>query len=126
MDIVDSVIASVKKAGIDCFKEYGGERIQKSSGAVHAYAGLKKLRMERLRDGLSDVTAQVRVTVQAFGVSGAEVSAAAERTVIPAVLDCGEEIYCVEVSEISYDVKTDKVFCEILFEVRRCGHDVCG
>lgn len=126
MDIIDNVIKSVRNAGIDCFEEYGRSRVSEKRGELHAYAGIKGIKMERLRGGLSDVTAQVRVTVQAFGSNGAEVSAAAEKTVIPAVLGCGEEIYCAELSEVFYDVKTDKVYCEILFEVRRCGYDVCG
>ncbi len=126
MDIIDNVIAAVNAAGIRCDEEYGFGRAEKTFGEVHAYAGIKKLRLERLRGGLSDVTAQVRVTVQAYGASGSAVSEAAEKIVIPAVLGCGEEIYCAEVSETSCDVKTDRVYAEILFDVRRCGYDVCG
>lgn len=126
MDIIDNVIKSVKNAGVDCFKEYGSERVSKNRGVIHAYAGIKSIRMEQLHGGLSDVTARVRVTVQAFGRCGGEVSKAAEKTVIPAVLGCGEEIFCAELSEVFYDVKTDKVCCEILFEVRRCGYDICS
>lgn len=125
MDIIDNVIAAVNAAGIRCEEEYGFVRAERTS-EIHAYAGVKKLRMERLRGGLSDVAAQVRVTVQAYGAAGSAVSGAAEETVIPAVLGCGEEIYCAEVSEISRDAKTDRVYTEILFDVRRCGYDVCG
>ncbi|MDE6764432.1 MAG: hypothetical protein K2J73_12245, partial [Oscillospiraceae bacterium] len=91
-----------------------------------SYAGIKKIRLERLRCGVSDVTAQVRVTVQAFGSVGEKVRESAEKTVIPAVVDSGAEIYSVEISENFYDIKTDRVWCEVIFEVRRHGYDICG
>lgn len=125
MDFISKIVSAVNAAAIDCSDEYGTSRFEKARGQVHAYAGIKKIRLERLRAGLSDITAQVRVTVQAFGSDGASVRKAAEETVIPAVMGCDEEIYCAEISETYYDVKTDRVYCEIIFEVRRGGCDIC-
>lgn len=126
MDIVGKIIPAVRSAGIECFEEYGFEPIAEKLKGIHAFAGIKKIRMDKLRGGLCDVSAQVRVTVQAFGRDGSAVSETAEKTVIPAVLGCGEEIFCAEISETFYDVKTGRTCCEILFDVRRCGYDICS
>lgn len=125
MDFVTKVVAAINAAHIDCGAEYGTARLEKKRGQIHAYAGIKKVRLERLRAGVSDVTAQVRVTVQAFGADGSAVRSAAEEKVIPAVMGCDEEIYSAEISETYYDIKTDRVYCEIIFEVRRGGYDIC-
>lgn len=126
MDIVDPIITAISEAEIPCCGEYTYDRFEKKRGEVHAYAGVKKIRLERLRCGVSDVTAYVRVIVQAFGSEGEAVRAAAEKTVIPAVIDSGAEVYGVEISENFYDIKTDRVWCELIFEVRRHGYDLCG
>lgn len=126
MDIVDPIITAISEAEIPCCGEYTYDRFEKKRGEVHAYAGVKKIRLERLRCGVSDVTAYVRVIVQAFGSEGEAVRMAAEKTVIPAVIDSGAEVYGVEISENFYDIKTDRVWCELIFEVRRHGYDLCG
>ena len=126
MKILDPIITAVSEAGIPCCSEYSADRFEKKRGEMHSYAGIKKIRLERLRCGVSDVTAQVRVTVQAFGSVGEKVRESAEKTVIPAVVDSGAEIYSVEISENFYDIKTDRVWCEVIFEVRRHGYDICG
>lgn len=125
MDFITKIVAAINAAHVDCDAEYGTSRFEKKRGQIHAYAGIKKIRLERLRAGVSDVTAQVRVTVQAFGADGSAVRTAAEDKVIPAVMGCDEEIYSAEISETYYDVKTDRVYCEIIFEVRRGGYDIC-
>jgi len=126
MDIVDPIITAISEAEIPCCGEYTYDRFEKKRGEVHAYAGVKKIRLERLRCGVSDVTAYVRVIVQAFGSESEAVRMAAEKTVIPAVIDSGAEVYGVEISENFYDIKTDRVWCELIFEVRRHGYDLCG
>lgn len=126
MDILNPIIAAVSAAGVPCCSEYSSDRIEKKREEIHAYAGIKRIRLERLRCGVSDVTAQVRVTVQAFGSVSEAVRRAAEKVVIPAVVDSGSEVYGVEISENFYDAKTDRVSCEVLFEVRRHGYDICG
>ena len=126
MDIVNPIIAAIAEAEIPCCGEYTSDRFEKKRGQVHAYAGIKKIKLERLRSGVSDVTAHVRVIVQAFGSKGEAVRTAAEKTVIPAVTDSGAEVYGVEISENYYDIKTDRVWCELIFEVRRHGYDLCG
>lgn len=126
MNILNPIITAVSGAKIPCCSEYSADRFEKKRGEIHAYAGIKKIRLERLRSGVSDVIAQVRVTVQAFGSLGEEVREAAEKTVIPAVVNNGAEIYSVEISENFYDIKTDRVWCEVNFEVRRHGYDICG
>lgn len=126
MNIVDPIITAVSEADIPCCGEYSSDRFEKKRGEVHAYAGIKKIILERLRSGVSDVTAYVRVTVQAFGSEGEAVRTAAEKTVIPAVVNSGAEIYGVEISENFYDIKTDRVWCELIFEVRRHGYDICS
>ena len=121
MNIVNPIITAISEAGIPCCDEYGADRFEKKRGEVHAYAGIKKIRLERLRCGVSDVTAYVRVTVQAFGSEGEAVRTAAEKTVIPAVMDGSAEI-----SETFYEAKCDRVYCEIIFEVRRHGYEICS
>ena len=126
MNILNPIIEAVSDAGVPCCSEYSADRFEKKRGEIHSYAGIKKIRLERLRCGVSDVTAQVRVTVQAFGSVGEEIRETAEKTVIPAVVDSGAEIYSVEISENFYDIKTDRGYCEIIFEVRRHGYDFCS
>lgn len=126
MNILNPIITAVSDAEIPCCSEYGSDRFEKKRGEIHSYAGIKKIRLERLRSGVSDVIAQVRVTVQAFGSLSEQVREAAEKTVIPAVVDSGAEIYSVEISENFYDIKTDRVWCEVIFEVRRHGYDICS
>lgn len=126
MNILNPIITAVSGAKIPCCSEYSADRFEKKRGEIHSYAGIKSIRLERLRSGVSDVIAQVRVTVQAFGSLGEEVRDAAEKTVIPAVVNSGAEIYSVEISENFYDIKTDRVWCEVNFEVRRHGYDICG
>lgn len=126
MKILDPIITAVSGSGVPCSNEYSADRFEKKRGEIHSYAGIKKIRLERLRCGVSDVTAQIRVTVQAFGSLGEEVRETAEKTVIPAVVDSGAEIYSVEISENYYDIKTDRVWCEVFFEIRRHGYDICG
>ncbi len=127
MSIITNIISAVTAAGIDCEREYcrvTGYNLPR--GRLYAYAGIKKIKLDRLRNGVSDAFVQVRVTVQAFGADGAVIQNAAEKVVVPAVMGCGEEIYGVEISETFYDVKSDRVYCEIIFDVRRCGYDICG
>ena len=127
MNIITKIISAVTAAGIDCEREYcrtSGYNGKK--GVPSAYAGIRKIRLERLRNGVSDISVQVRVTVQTFGREGAFVQTAAEEFVIPAVMGCGEEVYGAEISETFYDVKSDRVYCEVIFDIRRCGYDVCG
>ena len=127
MNIITKIISAVTAAGIDCQREYcrtNGYNGKK--GFLHAYAGIRKIKLERLRNGVSDVSVQVRVTVQTFGSEGALVQTAAEEIVVPAVMTCGEEVYGAEISETFYDVKSDRVYCEIIFDIRRCAHEVCG
>lgn len=127
MNIITRIISAVTSAGIDCEREYCRKNGYNSAkGVLHAYAGIRKIRLERLRNGVSDASVQVRVTVQTFGGEGALVQTAAEEIVIPAVMDCGEEVYGAEISETFYDIKTDRVYCEVTFDIRRCGYDVCG
>lgn len=126
MDILNPIITAVSEAEVPCCSEYSADSYEKKRGEIHSYAGIKKIRLERLRSGVADVIAQVRVTVQAFGSLGEEVRETAEKTVIPAVVDSGAEIYSVEISENFYDIKTDRVYCEIIFEVRRHGYDICS
>lgn len=126
MNILNPIITAVSEAEVPCCSEYSADSYEKKRGEIHSYAGIKKIRLERLRCGVSDVIAQVRVTVQAFGSLGEEVRETAEKTVIPAVVNSGAEIYSVEISENFYDIKTDRVYCEIIFEVRRHGYDICG
>lgn len=126
-NILDNIINAVNSAGIVCEREYcrlaGYNRADKS---VSAYAGVRKISFERLHGGSADVSVQVRITVQAFGADGGEVQNCAESTVVPAVLNCGEEIFGAEISEVQYEVKTDRVYCEIFFDVKRCGYGICG
>lgn len=126
MNILNPIITAVSEAEVPCCSEYSADSYEKKRGEIHSYAGIKKIRLERLRSGVADVIAQVRVTVQAFGSLGEEVRETAEKTVIPAVVDSGAEIYSVEISENFYDIKTDRVYCEIIFEVRRHGYDICS
>lgn len=126
MNILNPIIKAVSNAKVPCCSEYSADRFEKKRGEIHSYAGIKKIRLERLRSGVADVIAQVRVTVQAFGSFGEEVRETAEKTVIPAVVNSGAEIYSVEISENFYDIKTDRVCCEIIFEVRRHGYDICS
>ncbi|GEM_PF-2841062 len=126
-NILDNIISAVNSAGIACEREYcriaGYNRADKS---VSAYAGVRKISFERLHGGSADVSVQVRVTVQAFGSDGSEVQNCAENVVVPAVLNCGEEIFGAEISEVQYEAKTDRVYCEIFFDVKRCGYGICG
>ena len=92
MDFVNPIITAISEAEIPCCGEYSSDRFEKKRGQVHAYAGIKKIRLERLRCGVSDVIAHVRVIVQAFGSEGEAVRTAAEKTVIPAVIHSGAEV----------------------------------
>ena len=125
-NILDNIINAVNSAGIVCEREYcrlaGYNRADKS---VSAYAGVRKISFERLHGGSADVSVQVRVTVQAFGADGGKVQNCAENIVVPAVLNCGEEFFGAEISEVQYEVKTDRVYCEIFFDVKRCGYGIC-
>ena len=127
MDIISKFASAVRDAGIPCGYEYPrkyGFDVKK--GEITAFAGIKSITLSRLRDGLADISAAVRVTVQAFGSDGENILSAAEKTVLPAVMKCDEEIYSAVISEVMYDGKSDKVYCEIIFEVRRDGCDICG
>ena len=125
--ILDNIIKAVGSAGIVCEREYcrlNGYSRKESKPC--AYAGIRKVSFSRLHGGAADISVQVRVTVQAFGLDGSAVQGFAEQSVIPAVLGCGEEIFGAELSEVQYETKTDRVYCEIFFDVRRCGYAVCG
>lgn len=127
MDIISKFASAITDTGIRCGYEYPrkyGFDVKK--GEITAFAGIKSITLNRLRDGLADVTAAVRVTVQAFGSDGENILSAAEKKVLPAVMKCGEEIYSAVISEVMYDGKSDRVYCEIIFEVRRDGCDICG
>lgn len=126
-DIVEKIISAVSEAGIPCFGEYPREYVcGERAGAFTAFAGIRKLTLGNLRAGVSDMRAEVRVTVQSCGADGEEVMSAARKTVIPAVLGSAAEIYSAEISGITYDAKTDAARCEIIFEIRSDGYDVCS
>lgn len=126
-NILDNVIKAVNSTGVVCEREYcrlaGYSRTDKT---VSAYVGVRKISFEKLHGGSADVSVQVRVTVQAFGSNGSEVQKCAESVVVPAVLNCGEEIFGAEISEVQYEVRTDRVYCEIFLDVKRCGYGICG
>lgn len=125
--VLTEIISAVTAAGIDCDREYCSiPGYESKKNIVTAYAGIRKVRFERLRNGISDISVQIRVTVQAFGADGALVQSAAEKKVIPAVMGCDEEIYGAEISEVKYEAKNDRVYCEVTFDVRRCGYDICN
>lgn len=123
--ILDKIVSAVSAVGIDCEKEYcRGNGYGSRKGKISAYAGIKKISLGRLRNGVSDASVQVRVTVQAFGSDGGSVQEAAEKIVVPAVMACGEDFFGAEISEIFYDVTADRIYCEVIFDVRRCGHGI--
>lgn len=127
MDIISRFASAITASGISCEREYPqkyGFDVKK--GDITAFAGIKKITCGNLREGLADLLAEVRVTVQAFGAEGGDILSAAEKKVIPAALKCGEEIYSAVISEVMYDGKSDRVYCEIIFEVRRKGYEICG
>lgn len=124
-NIVDKVISAIRAAGIECEREYcrmSGYRREK--GRCSSFAGIRKIRFERFRNGASDITVQLRVTVQGFDVDGQEVQDTAEKKIVPAVMNCGEEVFGAEISEVRYEPSTDRVSCEIFFEVKRGGYGV--
>lgn len=125
--ILDNIINAVNVAGVPCEREYcrlnGYNRTEKKPAA---YAGVRRISFSKLHGGSADVSVQVRVTVQAFGLDGSAVQGCAEKIILPAVMDCGEEIFSAEISEVQYEVKTDRVYCEIFFDVKRCGYGICG
>ncbi len=122
-NVLDNIISAVRSVGIGCEREYC--RIRGYSKGLAAYAGIEKLRFERLRDGVSDISVRVRVTVQSIGGDGTEVMQAAEEKVVPAVVNCGEDIFGAEISEVKYEPSSDRVYCEIFFDVRRGGYGIC-
>lgn len=125
--ILDNVINAVNSAGVPCEREYCRiNGYSETDGKSSAYAGIRKISFEKLHGGCSDVSVQVRVTVQAFGLDGTAVQSCAEKIILPAVMDCGEEIFGAEISEVHYESKTDRVYCEIFFDVKRCGYGICG
>lgn len=124
--VLDKIISAVTAVGIKCEREYCRLSGYCRDGSLSAYVGIRKIRFERLREGMSDVTVQARVTVQGFSCGGDKVQEAAEKKILPAVMSCGEEIFGAEISEVKYEPSTDRVYCEIFFDVRRGGHDVCG
>lgn len=127
MNIISSFASAISEAGIPCGKEYPRKYgFDVKNCDITAFAGIKKITLGNLRAGLSDLLAEVRVTVQAFGAEGSDILAAAEKRVVPAALKCGEEIYSAVISEVMYDGKSDRVYCEIIFEVRRKGYEICG
>ncbi len=125
--ILDNIINAVNDAGVPCEREYcrinGYNRSEKKPSA---YAGVRRISFEKLHGGTADVSVQVRLTVQAFGLDGNAVQGCGEKIILPAVMNCGEEIFGVEISEVQYEVKTDRVYCEIFFDVKRCGYGICG
>ncbi|MBQ8176955.1 MAG: hypothetical protein IJ035_08000 [Oscillospiraceae bacterium] len=125
--ILDNIINAVNAAGVSCQREYcrinGYDRVEKKPSA---YAGIRRISFEKLHGGAADVSVQVRVTVQAFGLDGNAVQGCGEKIILPAVMNCGEEIFGAEISEVQYEVKTDRVYCEIFFDVKRCGYGICG
>ncbi|MBQ5320046.1 MAG: hypothetical protein J6K17_13205 [Oscillospiraceae bacterium] len=126
-NILDSIITAVNSADIVCEREYCRlAGYSKASRSVSAYAGIRKISFEKLHGGSADVSVQVRVTVQAFGSDGTAVQTCAEKVIVPAVMNCGEEIFGAEISEVQYEVRTDRVYCEIFFDVKRCGYGICG
>lgn len=126
-NILDSVITAVSGAGVPCEREYCRLAVyNRNDGKISSYAGIRKVRFERLHGGTADVSVQVRITVQAFGADGNAVQKCAESIVVPAVMNCGEEVFGAEISEVQYDPKTDRVYCEIIFDAKRCGYGICG
>ncbi|MBQ7981823.1 MAG: hypothetical protein IJ305_09500 [Oscillospiraceae bacterium] len=125
--ILDNIINAVKSAGVPCEREYCRlNGYSKADKKPSAYAGIRKISFEKLHGGSADVSVQVRVTVQAFGLDGSAVQCCAEKIILPAVMNSGEEIFGAEISEVQYEVKTDRVYCEIFFDVKRCGYGICG
>lgn len=125
--ILDNIINAVNAAGVPCEREYcrinGYNRAERKPSA---YAGIRRISFEKLHGGTADASVQIRVTVQAFGLDGNAVQGCGEKIILPAVMNCGEEIFGVEISEVQYEVKTDRVYCEIFFDVKRCGYGICG
>ena len=125
MDIVSKFISAINAAGIPCFPEYPGAKgFEEKKREITAFAGIRKILFESLREGISDISAEVRITVQSFGSDGEKVFSAAREKIFPAAMECGEEIYSAEISGIMYDGKTDRICCEIIFKVRRSGDAV--
>lgn len=125
--ILDNIINAVNDAGVPCEREYCRiNGYNKSEKKPSAYAGVRRISFEKLHGGTADVSVQVRLTVQAFGLDGNAVQGCGEKIILPAVMNCGEEIFGVEISEVQYEVKTDRVYCEIFFDVKRCGYGICG
>lgn len=129
MHIISKIVNAVSAAGIPCRAEYASDhRYDASQKGFHAFAGMKRLSFARLRDGLADVSAEVRVTLTAAenSADGSVLLETAEKIVLPAVMGCGEEIYSAEISEAKYDAKKDRLYCEIIFTARRDGYGICG
>lgn len=124
--ILDNIINAVTLSGVPCEREYcrlsGYNRAEKK---LSAYAGVRKVSFTKLHGGCADAAVQVRVTVQAFGLDGTAVQECAEKVIFPAVMNCDEEIFGAEISEVQYEAKTDRVYCEIFFDVKRCGYGIC-
>lgn len=125
--ILDNIINAVNSAGVPCEREYcrlnGYDRAERKP---LSYAGVRRISFSKLHNGSADVSVQVRVTVQAFGLDGSAVQGCAEKIILPAVMNSGEEIFGAEISEVQYETKTDRVYCEIFFDVKRCGYGICG
>lgn len=129
MHIISKIVNAVSAAGIPCLAEYSANnRYDVHKSGFHAFAGMKKLGFARLRAGLADVSAEVRVTLTAAESSadGSVLLETAEKIVLPAVMGCGEEIYSAEISEVKHDTKKDRLYCEIIFTARRDGYGICG
>ncbi len=124
--IIDNIITAVCSADVPCEREYCRlNGYSEANAKPSAYVGIRKVSFEKLHGGCADLSAQVRVTVQAFGSDGSSVRECAEKVVFPAVLGCGEEIFGAEISETCYELKTDRIYCEIFFDVKRCGYGIC-
>ena len=125
--ILDNIINAVNSAGISCEREYCRlNGYGRTDTKPSAYAGIRKVSFEKLHSGCADVSVQVRITVQAFGLDGAMVQGCAEKIILPAVMNSGEEVFSAELSEVQYEVKTDRVYCEMFFDVKRCNYGICG
>lgn len=128
MYIISKIVNAVAAAGIPCEAEYTKSRLDVHKSGFCAFAGMKRLSFSRLRAGLGDAAAEVRVTLRAAeNISdGAVLLETAEKIVLPAVMGCGEEFSAVEISEVKLDGKTGRLYCEIIFTARRGGYGICG
>lgn len=125
--ILDNIINAVNRASVPCEREYCRlNGYNRAENKPSAYAGIRKISFEKLHSGSADVSVQIRVTVQAFGLDGSAVQGCAEKIILPAVMNSGEEIFGVEISEVQYESKTDRVYCEIFFDVKRCDYGICS